>query len=438
MVFNMEQFKDKLFSKINIRISEKQIILCFGFGGTMPILQIKQVTFFTYLAALLLIIILGKLLYQKRLLICKNLCLPYFALTLVSICSVIVCFQSDIPRYWKDAQIKGLFWFSIYLLFYVYYSNRQKLVIIKQYLKGVYCAAVVQIMWGGIQFFCDHALKININDLLFIDTLHMVNQASQTKSGEITLSGLCWNAGNMAPLIVFGYAFSKNIFIKFLFIVFSFICGSRTVMLGGLTCMFLDFIHWLAVNHIRIKKELIYLFIFIHFIIFYGFVFQSDVISLLINKSTNLLETFTTMHMQSSARLHLRYWTSIPHIAANNPILTNLFGFGLGCSGYSQVLYFNQYADSAYAWVLECDYVNILWNTGFIGFVITYAWIIKYVIMGSRVDFRYLLFFSGILVEGITYNVMFNWCWIAILFLFIFIQYNQKPDFLSKSRQRKT
>lgn len=408
---------------------EKIILMLMGFVGTAPILQIKGITIFTFFIFFIVFFIGVETIKRDKFTLNRE-CIFYFLILISSCVSVVVCLKSDIPYFWKDVQIKNLLWVVLFFIIFLIYASEEKYKMVNYYLKGVYIASIVQMFWGFFQF---AVYRINgklINDIVFIDWLGMVEQASQVKDGGVTLTGLCWNAGNVAPLILFGYAFTNKFYLKCLFVAFSFISGGRTLLIGCAICVFVDILYSYKKIGIFIKKNKA--IIIMVAILGCGaiLVFKRDIVISIFEKISSLLESFTVLQTQSSARIHIRYWTSIPHITINNPILTNLFGYGLNCSGYAQVLFFNQYADSEYAWVLECDYVNILWNTGYVGFFIHYIWIIKNVIKSVKIDARYVVFFAGILVAGITYNVMFNWCWLVIVFCFILISRNEEISFL--------
>ncbi len=404
---------------------EKILLAVMGFVGTAPILQIKGVTVFTFMVFIVAIYAGIEAIKRDKLGFNRE-CIFYFLIFLSSCVSVVVCFISDIPYFWKDVQIKNLIWVILFLFIFIIYASEKKYYMVNYYLKGVYYAAIMQMVWGFIQFAVYHLNGTLINDVVFIDILGMVEQASQVKDGGVTLTGLCWNAGNIAPLIIFAYAFTNKFYLKCIFVAFSFISGGRTLLIGIAICVFIDMLHSWKKLGIYVKKNILVMVIAAVAGVAAVVVFKRDVIISIVEKMFSLLESFTVLQTQSSARVHIRYWTSVPYITMNNPILTNLFGFGLNCSGYAQVLYFNQYADSMYAWVLECDYVNILWNTGYVGFILNYIWIGKNVIKSMRIDYRYIIFFAGILAAGITYNVMFNWCWLAIVFCFILISKKEK------------
>ena len=404
---------------------EKIILFVMGFVGTAPILQIKGITFFTFLVFITVFYIGVEAVKKDKITLNKE-CMFYFLIFVSSCISVIVCYKSDIPYFWKGVQIKNLVWVALFLTIFVIYASEKKYNMVNYYLKGVYIASIVQMCWGFFQFMIYHINGKLINDIVFIDWLGMVEQASQVKEGGVTLTGLCWNAGNVAPLIIFGYAFTRKFYLKCLFVAFSFISGGRTLLIGCAICVAVDMLYSYKKIGILIRKNKAVIISVAILGCMAILIFKRDIIMSVFEKISSLLESFTVLQTQSSARVHIRYWTSVPYITANNPLLTNLFGYGLNCSGYAQVLFFNQYADSQYAWVLECDYVNILWNTGYVGLLLHYIWIGKNVLKSVKIDYRYVIFFAGILAAGITYNVMFNWCWLAIIFCFILISKKEK------------
>ena len=75
-----------------------------------------------------------------------------------------------------------------------------------------------------------------------------------------------------------------------------------------------------------------------------------------------------------------------------NDFISNLFGYGPGCSGYAQSELMNFYPELD-KWSIECDYVNQLWSYGYIGFAIYYYWYIKNTLSTFKLDTKYVAIF---------------------------------------------
>lgn len=396
---------------------EKKLLFFFGFLGTMPILQIGGIGVFTFL---LTAVVLFKLFITRKIRI-HSVSYPYILIILCNICTVVSCMTSNIPEWWKNAQRTELLWDFFYLFLFLTYTGQQNCHLIINYMRGVFFAAVFQMAWGYVQFVSFYLANIDINNIIFVKLLTMVPNASQLMEDNLKISGMCWNSGNFAPLMLLGYCLSEKKWIKLLFAGLCCMSGSRTLFLGFVAvaaCEFLQTFYNVFFNTgIRINRKMLFYAIAILFVLFVGGRNQ-----IVVDKIHGVRDSLSdkVLDSESSARLHARYWTSIPYITKNNSLEKNIFGYGLKSSGYSQVLYYGQYADSKQAWVVECDFVNNLWSRGYLGFILLYSWLIYHFIKGAKMDHRYGLFFMGLLVEGVTYNVIFNWCWVFLLFCILY------------------
>ena len=114
-------------------------------------------------------------------------------------------------------------------------------------------------IWGYAQILCD-AIGIDLNTIVFRDTLHMVKEiATQYQFGQLKVSGLCWNAGNFAPLITFGFIYTKNCYLKLAFFLLGFLSGSRTLMMGLLVCVAVELITTGKFKPTLSKKKVVFL-----------------------------------------------------------------------------------------------------------------------------------------------------------------------------------
>ena len=396
---------------------DKKLLFLFGFLGTMPIIQIGGFTIFTYL---LCSVVLFKLLITRKIRI-RSVCVPYLLIVVCSVCTVVSCMTSNIPEWWKNAQGTELLWDFFYLFLFLAYTGQQNSSLIINYMRGVFVAAVFQMAWGYFQFVSYYLAHIDINNIIFVNLLNMVPNASQIMEENLKISGMCWNSGNFAPLMLLGYCLSEKMGMKLLFAGMCCIGGSRTLFLGFVAVAICEFARTVYNDffrsRVKIRRRMVLFAVAILAVIFVGAHNQ-----IVLGKVLGVRESLTSnvLDSQSSARLHARYWTSVPLITKNNSLEKNLLGFGLKSSGYSQVLYYGQYADSKYAWVVECDFINNLWSRGYLGFILLYSWLFYHFIKGARMNYRYGLFFLGLLVEGVTYNVMFNWCWVFLLFCILY------------------
>lgn len=397
---------------------EKRVLTFWGAVSTMPILTLFGNTWFTWMTLIMCAYYFFKECFFRTMKVKVNFYLVIFA---ISVFSSLACLISSMPQYWKDVQYKNIIWEILYLIVFFYFvsSKRNEST---YYIKGIYYAAIIQVFWGFLQLLFHYVLKTELNDLLFRDLLHMQTRSlTQYKGSSIALSGLCWNAGNLCALICIGYLLTSRRILKFIFIVFSLLCGSRTLLLGIFVCVFGDLITTSFKGRVKIKKFNIIAAIGIAVVILFVFALNKSLFELATNKIDYIFNAFSSdfLNSQASSKVHSRYWKSIFDVTAWSGLFHSLFGWGSLCSGYPFSVIFNQYVGEQ--WVVECDYINRLWNFGYVGFFAWYGWYLLLMVKSIRLDKKYLVLFGALLVEGITYNVIMEWSFMALLVIFSFI-----------------
>jgi hypothetical protein len=207
-----------------------------------------------------------------------------------------------------------------------------------------------------------------------------------------------------------------------MFVILALVSGSRTALLGITFCLLLQIIFGLKGKR-SYKKNQIYIVLGIMLVGFVIYIVNRKVADAQIERIANIINTLERVASESSGGIHLRYITSVPEVTRMNGILHNLIGYGASCSGYVFSHFYNQYTTIG-IWAVECDYVNYLWNFGYLGFAVYYFWYGKNALKCCRMDNRYYLLFLGLLFEGFFYNVTFNWVNLLIVSIFILGQKN--------------
>lgn len=412
------------------KLLEEKLLFWYGFVATMPIIQILGMTVFTWYTLGMVVFLLAS---KMNCLKIQNKVIVFIAITISTMVSSIMCLMGNLPNMWKASQLKDCIWQICYLIIFIAYCNKGQFKKCIFYIKGIYYSALFQMGWGILQLATYAVTQISINKLLFYDILHVQEAAYiQTRGNSIALTGLCWNAGNIAPLLVIAYTFSKSTWIKIFVVLFSLLSGSRTALLGVAVCIMIDIFFFLIQYKKRVSPKIIMGIIFSLILCGVVLLFNREWASIILNKVSETLSSFSVGYLktQSSSRIHSRYWKTIFQVMEWNPLINNLFGYGSNCSGYPFAILYNQYAD--HAWTVECDFIGYLWNYGFIGFILWYAWYLFEIIRGLKIDKKYFILFGGFLVEGIAYNITFNWCYVFLLMLFIQIMYKRdafKPTY---------
>ncbi len=410
--------------KTSIKKIEQNLIFIYGLLGTMPIISVFGLTIFSWLTvAVVFFFIIFRIKENGRI---SKFITPYMIVVCLSAISAFLCLNSSMPSIWKNQQVKGLVWNILYLIVFICFSKSRN-DIARTFIRGVYISSIVHMVWGFLQFILYTAGGIKLNDVIFVDLLHMsADTVTQIKDGSIALSGLCWNAGNMAPLLILGFAMSTTIPLKAAFALCTFLSGSRAAVLGLVTYIIISYV--LKPGKSKVSKR-VWLVVFGIIVVGVPILLATGKMESITSAIQKTISYFSrdTLTRQASAIIHLRYLTSVFDVARFAGITKILFGFGIGCSGYPFTVLYQQYNTVDFGtWVVECDIINQLWSTGLIALIVRYVWYIKYAKSAFKIDKKLFCFFIAFFVEGLVYNVTFNWSFIMLVCMFILV-HNKQP-----------
>ena len=398
-------------------------VLLFGILAPMPIINLFSITMYVWCIMILGMIALVGWVNQGRVKLDKRYDRAFATVIATWLISYLIC-AIRMPAKWTSGIVASFVQLCFLIIVYIFFSQKEKVQYLAYYVKGVYISSIVQMVWGYTQIVFD-AIGQDLNTIVFRDVFHMMGEyATQYQFGRLKVSGLCWNAGNFAPLITFGYIYTKNSYLKVAFFVLGFLSGSRTLMMGLLASTAIELIATRKIKTTVSKKKVVFLAVTVTVIVI-AFVTNIDSILKKVIEIAGLLDIKNRVRTEGSANTHLYYLTSIPAITMKNDFISNLFGYGPGCSGYAQSELMNFYPELD-KWSIECDYVNQLWSYGYIGFAIYYYWYIKNTLSTFKLDTKYVALFITFLFEGLLYNITFNW--VQFLLISIFIMSKEKID----------
>lgn len=394
-------------------------LLLFGILAPMPIISLFSITMYVWCIMILGMIALVGWVNQGRVKLDKRYDRAFATVIATWLISYLIC-AIRMPAKWTSGIVASFVQLCFLIIVYIFFSQKEKVQYLAYYVKGVYISSIVQMVWGYTQIVFD-AIGQDLNTIVFRDVFHMMGEyATQYQFGRLKVSGLCWNAGNFAPLITFGYIYTKNSYLKVAFFVLGFLSGSRTLMMGLLVSTAIELIATRKIKTTVSKKKVVFLVVTVTVIVIAFVTNMKKVVEI-----TDLLDIKNRVRTEGSANTHLYYLTSIPAITMKNDFISNLFGYGPGCSGYAQSELMNFYPELD-KWSIECDYVNQLWSYGYIGFAIYYYWYIKNTLSTFKLDTKYVALFITFLFEGLLYNITFNW--VQFLLISIFIMSKEKID----------
>lgn len=336
--------------------------------------------------------------------------------------STFFCLFSSIPLSYKKSSIIGIVQLiPIFLSVVVYSRHVVSESFVESIKKAIIISCIIQLIWCLIQFLLYKCFSIDLNQVVFRDILHMVENPSQYKLGNYHPSGLCWHSAFMAPIVIIAFVFSENYIVKILAIIDAVICNNATAMIGIGVCLIMSIgfyaFYFLKEKTKKIKKRTIFGIIAI-VVIFILVLFNTEIFSIVIEKIVNIYERATGISRDGSSVAHIRYYLAYPKVVDDENIIQFLFGYGTSNSGYPISKLFGQYADLK-SWAVESDIMNQLYSSGIFGFLIFYGLLLYIAIRGLKIDKRYFILMISLILAGITYNIQFHWV-IFIEFLMYF------------------
>lgn len=401
----------------NVSKNVRHVLAIMVLVSPMLVMQINGKQLFLILQIVFMIVMTFK--YKKISVIKSPLIIGIFAELFIS--GLFARFSS-IPEYYKKTAID----LAIMLLplYFVMCCIKELLkkgtnvtVVIVRALKAV---VIIELIWIALQLFFYRIFAIDINKIIFVDTLHLVDNASFVRSWVWYPSGLSWHSAVLAPLFVIGYLFFDNMIIRILIVLASAFCGNSTTLLGVCLCALL----LLAKNirRLKIKKKKI-LGIGCIIIVLIMVLCFTDLGNKLWEVAVNLWLRLFGTEKDASTTAHLGYYSDYIKIIKTSSFAQILFGYGYGCSGYTITSLYGRYAGGG-TWAIESDYVDILVSRGIIGFLVYYAFLINILIKGKKIDIRYSIFMLVVLFQGFGYNIQFDYLFFIELFMFVCIKMN--------------
>ena len=282
---------------------------------------------------------------------------------------------------------------------------------------------LVQMCWCLMQFVLYKGAGIDLNQIVFVDKLHLLESASFYKGGEVFMpTGLCWHPIIMAPVLVLAYYLFNHIVIKAIVLLEALFIGNSTVLIVIGLCIVLDVVHtiyrWIKSGKI---SKIVAIGIIAALALLILVIAFTKVPELIWEKVSFVLQRITGASNDLSTEAHIRYYTSYAKVLDNSSVSQILFGYGEGCSGYTMSFLYSQYA-SMKSWAVETDIMNMIYSRGLIGFAAFLGFLAQIIAKGCKRDFRYVTIPICFLAAGITYNVQFSWVFFLEILLLLSLE----------------
>ena len=317
------------------------------------------------------------------------------------------------------------FLLSVIICFLYMSLLTQKLDILESIISGIKLSCIVQIIWCYLQYIMYYILGLDINKIIFEDLFHTVENASRYVNGSLVLTGFCWHPSNMVPVLVLAIVFFNKWYIWLACVVVALNMNSSTIVLALLVLGFIKLIRTMTSCNffckLTVGKIIGILSIFFLLVLVFSI---SDLGNQILESIIRLIERIDGTHESLSTSAHRSYYSLLPQVFVNTPFLKTIFGYGPGCSGLAITHITGQYAYLG-AWVVESDYMNVLYSYGIFGFIVYFGWLVQKIFYGGENGIIFVDFLIPLLAAGITYNVQYYWVIFAII---VFSLYQKKGN----------
>ena len=388
--------------------------------SSMMIIKIDDRAILIYIELLFILAVFIR--YQKMVLP-TNI---FFWMTLIScIITLVLSQKHNIPySYKRGALIAGRNYILVFIVI-IFFNTLVKikgLSIVSIVRNGLKAMCLSQYAWSILDYICYAGFKFDLNKYIFVSKLHMVANASQYKNGVLLASGLGWHPAIIAPVIVLGFFLFDSIWIKILIGIVTILCGNITAFIGYALCIIISiFIKLGKVKYNKISYKAIISIIIILFLIIL-LLSNANLRVSIMQYIDRVIGKFNFTNDVSSSTAHLRYYTSYPLVLKFSTLKQIIFGYGQGSSGYPITALFDQYSDIGY-WATESDFMNILLSDGIFGFLCFYSLLLSILMKGRKINNKYSSIIFIFIIQGITYNIQFQWVILIELIFMILINY---------------
>lgn len=408
-------------------ISAKQQ-LCFllylmVFFSSLVVFQFNGRTFFLYLQIIFCIVFI--FVYKKVVILPSLLVNMIFLQFILTVISGITGNMTE--SYKKASLVLALYmipmYFSVSSCFSLIKNDNSILILIKKAFKAM---CFFQLLWIPLQYFMYHIGGIDINQVIFVDTFKLLDNASFIRSWVYYPSGFTWHSAVLAPMFVIAFFLFKSLPFRTLIFIDAIICGNSTALIGVLVCACLYFVYILIDKYKKKKytlkaKSIIIGMLFVGIMLI--ILFRFSLIQVISDRIIYLWTRLFGNEIDASTEAHLQYFADYVTIFQNSSLFQILFGYGEGCSGYTISQMYNRYT-SLGNWAIECDIINILVNRGIVGFVLYYVFLMYIAIKGRKKDIRYFIVMISILIQGFGYNVQWDYVFFIELIMFFSLKLN--------------
>lgn len=393
-------------------------------ASTMVVIQIARRELFLLMQILFCAIML---IYKKNIIFFEHKMINFLFIT-VGLSAVSACVEELPYSYQKAAVVMTIFLIPLYFaLSYIYDLLKKDHQVLRVIIKGFKITCMIQLLWIPLQYVLYHFIGLDINKVLFVDLFHFVENATFIRDWSYYPSGLTWHSAVLAPMFVLAIVLFKNPLIRALVVFDAIICGNSTSLIGVCICIALLFFFYLKKNIIRIRLSKVQLVILgILGVVALMIMVRFGIVNMIWERIMYLYMRLFGEQQDASTAAHFSYFTDYFKVLPNSSPLQIIFGYGYGCSGYPISVMYDRYTELG-NWAIECDIINILMSRGIAGFLAHYALLFYVCIKGIKIDYRYPAVMIPIIIQGIGYNV--QWDYVLFMEILMFLTIKMRINF---------
>ncbi len=179
----------------------------------------------------------------------KVILLPYPLINFIFLELILSAFSGLVSNmaesYKKAAVVMALFMVPMYFMVsYCYILIKKNPKVLTIIVKAFKAMCLLQLIWIPLQYIMYHIVGIDINNLIFVETLHIIEKATFIRSWVYFPSGITYHSAVLAPLFVIALFLFKSLPVRLLIIVDSVICGNSTSTVGVFFYCYTDVCIW--------------------------------------------------------------------------------------------------------------------------------------------------------------------------------------------------
>ncbi|MBE6939581.1 MAG: hypothetical protein E7457_02000 [Ruminococcaceae bacterium] len=406
------------------------IIFLMFFSCTLATIQFEGRSLFLFV---MLGFCLVMVFSRRKIRFCPSILVNFLFLSSV-FSAVSSCF-SDVPAsYQKAAVVMAIYdlilYFAAAYLFDLLKVDREKIlrVIRRAFLAG----CILQLVWVPLQYVTYHYMDLDLNQLIFVDTLHLMEEASFIRANVYYPSGFTWHSALLAPMFVLAFALYDNVWIRALILFDAMICGNSTALIGTVFCAALLALAWVGRNwHRHVVRRSTVISLLVLAVVGVTALVGLGMLDTLWTAFTKVWTRLFTENKDASTRAHLGYYADYFTVAKDMPLMQLVFGYGIGCSGWPITEMRDRYTDLA-NWAVECDIVNIALSRGVVGFISYYFFLFYTAIRGLKINYKYFVVILSFFLQGFGYNI--QWEYVVLIEIILLFTILLDIDFFGSAK----